>query len=419
MLDIKGELFQLTSGDREQSGQRILCFDPSAETSSRFNPLCEVRIGTTHAVSDVEHLANILVDPQGQQGDKDFAMEGYGWLAAVILHVLVRTKLEGKTVPRFSDIAGFMSARDFEASHGGAGDDGAFKTMCQFMMEFDHKDDAINNIAQTKAAYMKSMADKQRSGVISMAMLPLQVFQDPLINANTTTSDFTIDSLMNADNPTTLYLVIPPSDINRLKPLIKMVFEIIIMKRAGRMGAKPKQRLLLLMDEFTSIGKIQVFAEAIAYIAGYGMKFVGVIQDFTQLRSVYGKEESIFSNCHVRLAFAPNRYDTAKTLSDMTGKTTVIQHKRSTSGEGLGKSISDSANKVARPLLTPEEVMSLRGIEKGRHFSKDRPGQALVFVAGQPPLLADQSLFYQDTVLRGRTEYPAASIESVDQTQTT
>ncbi|NQY82575.1 MAG: type IV secretory system conjugative DNA transfer family protein [Alphaproteobacteria bacterium] len=218
------------------------------------------------------------------------------------------------------------------------------------------------------------MADKQRSGVIAMAMLPVQVFQDPIVQANTATSDFTIDRLMITDESSTLYLIIPPSDINRLQPLIRMVMEILITRRFGRMETAPKQRMLLLMDEFTSLGKLEIFEKALTYMAGYDIKFCSVIQDFSQLHAVYGRDESIFSNCHVRVAFAPNRYETARTLSEMTGKTTVVQHKRGTSGSGVDKSVSDSGSVTGQPLLTPEEVMNLRLIESAGN--KVRPEQA-------------------------------------------
>ena len=411
VLDIKGELHEKSSGYRASQGQRILLFQPASIDSMCFNPLSEVRLGSSEAISDVQRLANILVDPNSTKGDKYFAQEGYDWLSAVIMHVLVRAHKHGEATPSFADVAAFMSAREFVDYDDG--NDGMFKALCQSMMEFDHGDEAIDNLVHNKAAYMKSMADKQRSGVVSTAMLPMQVFQDPMVDKNTSRSDFTIDSLMMGDAPSTLYLYVKPPDIPRLKPLIKMLMEIIIMKHAGRdLSIKPKQRLMLLMDEFTSVGKLEIFETAIAFIAGYGMKFVGIIQDFNQLHSVYGKEESIFSNCHVRLAFAPNRIETAKTLSDMTGKTTVIQHKRGTSGEGLGKSVSDSANEVARNLMTPEEIMSMRGIEKGKTPEKDRPGQTLIFVAGQPPILAEQALFYQDKVLVEREAIPAPAIEA-------
>ena len=92
----------------------------------------------------------------------------------------------------------------------------------------------------------------------------------------------------------------------------------------------------------------------------------------------------------------------------------MIQKKRGTSGEGLAKSVSDSSYETGRNLMTPEEVMSMRGIyaDKDIPVARHRAGDTLIFVAGQPPIKAQQSLFYQDTELRRRTEMSPAAIES-------
>src|SRR3546814_16469423 len=89
-------------------------------------------------------------------------------------------------------------------------------------------------------------------------------------------------------------------------------------------------------------------------MAGYGLKAFIIVQDLTQLQKAYGKEESITSNCHIRIAFAPNKIETARMLSDMSGKTTLIQRKRSQSRQPgqLSGNVSDSIAEVARPLMT-------------------------------------------------------------------
>src|SRR3546814_8094350 len=95
----------------------------------------------------------------------------------------------------------------------------------------------------------------------------------------------------------------------------------------GRSVKHYKHRLLLMLDEFTSVGKLEIFEDSLAYMAGYGLKAFIIVQDLTQLQKCYGKEESITSNCHIRIAFAPNKIETARVLSDMSGKTTLIQRR--------------------------------------------------------------------------------------------
>jgi type IV secretion system protein VirD4 len=164
-----------------------------------------------------------------------------------------------------------------------------------------------------------------------------------------------------------------------------------------------------MLDEFTAIGKLEIFERALAFMAGYGLKAFVVVQDIAQLHQAYGRDESVMSNCHVRIAFAPNRIETAKLLSDMTGKTTVVQKQRSRSGR-LGQlgSVSDSLRETGRPLLTPDECMRLRGIEK--HGRKIVPGEALIFSAGSPPIRGLQLLYFQDKELARRAAIPAPPV---------
>ena len=116
----------------------------------------------------------------------------------------------------------------------------------------------------------------------------------------------------------------------------------------------------------------------------------------------------ITSNCHVRIAYAPNNVDTAKYLSDLSGKTTIVQKKRSRS-HGKGGSLSDSMSEVARALMTPDECMSLPGIRKGL-FGRVKPGDMLIFVAGQRPIYGRQILYFQDKVLSKRAAIEAPSM---------
>ena len=68
VTDLKGELYELTSGWRQKyAHNRILRFEPAAAAGSRcFNPMAELRLGTEHEVGDVQNLALLIVDPDGR-----------------------------------------------------------------------------------------------------------------------------------------------------------------------------------------------------------------------------------------------------------------------------------------------------------------------------------------------------------------
>lgn len=406
VLDIKGENHALTAGWRASIGHRILKFEPTAPVGSvQFNPLAEVRLDDGRDIADCQNIAAMIIDPDGK-GLKDYwQKEGWTWLSVVLLHVIYRVRRDDNRPANLDDVNHFVSGIAVDDE----GEDN-FEALLDDMVAFDHGPDHVNKEVRRGASRMKIKAPQERSGVHSSAITELALYADPIVARNTATSDFRLHDLMNGETPAALYLVVQPSDIDRLRPLIRILMNLFLRRLTekmefdgGRSVAGYKHRLLLLLDEFTSIGKLEVFERALAFIAGYGLKAFIIVQDITQLQQAYGREESIMSNCHIRLAFAPNKIETAKTLSDMTGKTTIVQRRRSRSGRmGERASASDSLQATGRPLLTPDECMRLGAMEKrGRRV---RPGETLIFVAGSPTIRGRQVLYFQNKDWRERAK---------------
>ena len=91
---------------------------------------------------------------------------------------------------------------------------------------------------------MLDKEDKDFSGVLSTAKTALTLYSDPLVARNTSASDFTINDLVNHEHPASLYLVVPPSDKIRLRPLIRLMFTMIVNRLTERMdfeGAEQKR----------------------------------------------------------------------------------------------------------------------------------------------------------------------------------
>ena len=405
VFDIKGENYALTSGYRQSIGNRVLKFEPTSEEGSvKFNPLEEVRLETPMAVSDCQNIAMMIIDPNGQ-GLKDYFMQaGYSWLTCAILHCCVKAKQEGGCAS-LRDVAIYM--REF-------GDEDDFNEKLEDMRDYEHGRADIDMNVRALAGEMRSKADKERSGVHGTAVQELSLYLDPIVGENISKSDFTVDDMMNSERPLSLYMILPPSNLDRIKPLFRIMMNIFLRRLTEKMEFKDgrsvkhyKHRLLLLMDEFTSIGKLEIFEKALAFMSGYGIKCYIIIQDMTQLEQAYGKEQSIVSNCHIRIAYAPNKIETAKTLSEMCGETTIVQKKRSRSGLLLKANISDSITETKRSLLTPAECMSLRGMEKvGEKVLGG--GDMLILPAGFPPIYGEQVLYFQDEELLKRAKIPAS-----------
>ena len=402
VLDIKGENYHKTAGYRKSIGQRVLKFDPTAESGSiRFNPLEEVRLGTDFEIEDAQNVASMVIDPEGK-GLKDFWLKsGFGWLTAGILYTLykVREESQDKTASLY-DVSLKMSSKDLEK---------LLDEMIAFEPKFNDEIRLdVKNLINSEAQAMKDKAPPERSGVHSSATVELKLYSDPIIAKNISKSDFRLSDLIDKENPVSLYLIIPPSSIDRLRPLLRVVMNITLRRLMNVLPKGETGRLLLMLDEFTSIGKLEIFERALAFMAGYGLKAYIIVQDLSQLQQAYGKEESIMSNCHIRIAYAPNKIETAKVLSDMSGQTTIVQEKTSINGKvtDLVANYSSNIYETIRPLLTPDECMQLRGAIKSKlNPSKVvKGGDMLIFPAGFAPIMGRQILYFKDKELLRRSE---------------
>jgi type IV secretion system protein VirD4 len=415
VYDIKGENWALTSGWRKQeAGNHVIKFEPSAldGSSARFNPLAEVRLRTDREVADVQNIMTMIVDPEGKGLKDHWQKSSQALLVGVALHVLYAEK--NKTL---NGIIAFLS--DPTRS---------LKDSMKLMLDTDHdlagpgwphpdgSPNYCHPVAAAAARDMLNKADEECSGVVSSAIAYLTLYRDPIISRNTAVSDFQIRDLMNDEKPLSLYLVVPPSDKDRLRPLIRLIINQVVRGltekmqfKDGRSIASYRHRLLLMLDEFPSLGKLDVFEESLAFIAGYGLKAYLIIQDISQLWTAYGKEESIFSNCHVRVAYAPNKIETAELLSKMTGTATVVKRSHSYSGSlyGSQSNISTSTQETQRPLLTADEVMRLPAAEKDAQGNVIEPGDMLVFTAGQAPIYGKQILYFMDPTFAARARIAA------------
>lgn len=404
VLDSKAELFNQTAGWRHTSaGNTIVKFDPAAaEGSAGFNPLDSVRIGTKHEVGDVQNTVTIIVDPDGKGLVDHWAKTSHAFLTGVVLHEAHKARAAKRTAS-LPDIAAALSdpTRPIDAYY-------------KEMLDNEHMGPGqFHPTVASAARDMLNRPEEERGSVLSTAMSFLVLYRDPLVAANVSRSDFRLDELMDAEKPVTLYIVIRAEDKDRLKPLIRLMLNQIVRVllrpeltfENGRPLQPHKHRLLMMLDEFPSYGKLEVFQEAMAYIAGYGIKAYVVMQDLPQLWNSYGRDETITSNCHVRVAFAPNKIETAEWLSKMSGTTTIVKEDISTSGQRFGavlQNVSRSFHELSRPLITPDEALRLKApVKDGRDQITDA-GDVLVFVAGHSPIYGTQSLFFLDPTFTKR-----------------
>ncbi|MFK3664167.1 conjugal transfer protein TraG [Ochrobactrum teleogrylli] len=380
--DIKGENWTLTAGFRSRHG-RVLLFDPTNPKSSAYNPLLEVRRGEWE-VRDVQNIADILVDPEGSLDKRNhWEKTSHSLLVGAILHVLY-----AEPEKTLAGVANFLSdpKRPVEST-------------LRAMMKTAHLGEAgPHPVVASAARELLNKSDNERSGVLSTAMSFLGLYRDPVVAEVTRRCDWRISDIVGGERPTTLYLVVPPSDINRTKPLIRLLLNQIGRRLTEDLHAKAgRHRLLLMLDEFPALGRLDFFESALAFMAGYGLKSFLIAQSLNQIEKAYGPNNSILDNCHVRVSFATNDERTAKRVSDALGTATEMKAMKNYAGHRLSPWLGHlmvSRSETARQLLTPGEIMQLP------------PADEIVMVAGIPPIRAKKARYYEDIRFKERVLSP-------------
>ena len=266
-------------------------------------------------------------------------------------------------------------------------------------MDTPHLGEAgVHPVIASSARELLNKSDNERSGVLSTAMSFLGLYRDPVVARVTARCDWRIADLVGGRRAVSLYLVVPPSDINRTKPLIRLILNQIGRRLTEELTTSGKRhRLLLMLDEFPALGRRDFFECALAFMAGYGIKGFLIAQSLNQIERAYGQNNSILDNCHVRVSFAANDERTAKRVSDALGTATELRDSTNYAGHRLAPWLGHlmvSRQETARPLLTPGEIMQLP------------PSEEIVMVAGTPPIRATKARYFEDRRLQERIIAP-------------
>lgn len=433
ITDLKGELWAMTAGWRKNHAKnKVIRFEPALLSGSAcWNPLDEIRIGTEYEVGDVQNLATLMVDPDGKGLESHWQKTSQALLIGLILHALYKLTVEG--IPAtFPNTDSMLADPNLSIAD-----------LLIEMTQYPHINGVNHPVIYAAARDMIDRPEEEAGSVLSTLKSYLSLFRDPIVARNVSSSDFSIKDLMNHEYPVSLYIVTQPNDKTRLQPLVRVLINMIVRLLADKMEfehvqAEPsfwqkclaklnihsslsysvrtkktyKHRLLGMIDEFPSLGKLDILQESLAFVAGYGIKFYLICQDINQLKSRergYGPDETITSNCHVQNAYPPNRLETAEHLSKLTGQTTVIKEQITTSGRRTSfmlNQVSRTIQEVQRPLLTPDECLRLPGPKKNALGLIEEAGDMVVYMAGFPMIYGKQPLFFKDPIFSARAAVP-------------
>jgi len=370
VLDIKGENFHVTARRRRELGNKVYILDPFLVTgrTDRFNWLSFLDVASDDIVSDAAMLAEMLVFEEGESSDPYWNDSARDLIRGLIAHVASDRHFGEKTIAELRRVL-TMPAREL---------DEVLKTMSR-------SDSAFGLVARCANAFM-GKAEKDRSGVLSGAIRHTSFLDDPRIARSVAGDDMDFRAFKR--EPCTLYIVIPPDRLAAYCRYVRAVFG-IALSAMTREPTIPKVPVVFLLDEFPQLGHLAAIENGISLMRGYGVQFVTIIQDLSQLKGVYKKWQTFLSNS-TTVFFGTTDFDTAKYLSSTLGELTVSVDSFSMALNDLnGDEGNVSTSQTGRALMTPDEIRTLR------------PDLAIVLTRGVPPVLVQRTPYYLDPELAG------------------
>jgi len=352
VLDIKQENFDLTSGWRKSIGHEIYLFNPFAEDrrSHRWNPMTYVSSDPSFRVSDLQSISAMLY-PDGDDKDKFWTSQARNAFLAFTLYLFEQADaVPGSPKPTLGQVLRLSS-----------GDGTELKPYLQKLAEASF----LSSQARTAFAGLLSQADVTFASIIGSFREPLNPWLNPVLDAATSGDDFRLDDVRR--KRMTIYVGIQPNKLAESRLIVNLFFSQLInvnTKTLPQNDKSLKHQCLLLMDEFTSIGRVDIIAKAVAYMAGYNLRLLPIVQSMAQLDAVYGKELSrtIITNHALQIIYAPREQQDANDYSEMLGFTTVRRRAR-THSHGQNRSVSDNEVLEKRALMLPQELKAM-GPEK-------------------------------------------------------
>lgn len=403
VLDLKGELRKATSGWRRSQGQAIHVWAPYDERgrTHRFNPFTLLAgCDAGRRIGEIQTMAAILY-PDEAGRDPFWTAQSRAAFTAFASFLFERwDRLWQAGLPSEPNrVASFPSfERILRASSGEPGRD--TRAMLQSIRDEPAAWPGVSQQTRTVFGNLAGLAEQTFSSVMATMQAPLLQFLNPILAAATNATDFDVTALRK--RPATLYVDIPTHKLDESGKLLNIFFSTVIGHNLTQpLGAEPDLRyqVLMLMDEFTAMGRLDAWSRRIAIAAGYGVRDLCIVQSRAQLRGTYGDDDAqnFITNHAAQIVFAPREQDDANAYSEMMGYKTLRRKQRSRSRGGGTIQVSTSVSEERRALYLPQEIKQLPHDDE------------LIFLEGCKPIRAEKNWFFRDRTLRAR-----AAIAPVD-----
>jgi type IV secretion system protein VirD4 len=400
VLDLKGELHKATSGWRDAMGQDIRVWAPYDENGNThcFNPMTTLAgMSPDKRIGEIQTISAILY-PDQPGGDPFWTSQSRAAFTAFTSFLferwdqkVARHTASAQELPDINASPDYPSFERVLRFSSGEGADGT-KEMLDALLK-DARYAFTTPQTRTVFSNLVGLAEQTFSSVIASMQAPLQQFLSPILAAATNASDIDVTSLRK--KLTTLYVIIPTNKLDESAKLLNIFFSTVIGNNLGKqLGEEPdlKHQMLMLMDEFTAMGRVDVWAKRISISASYGVRDLCIVQSRAQLRAAYGDHdaENFITNHGAQIVFAPREQSDANQYSEMLGFKTVRKEHRNTSRGNGSRQVSTSHTEERRALLLPQEIKELPGDEE------------LIFYEGCKPIRARKNWFFKDKMFKER-----------------
>jgi len=400
VLDLKGELHKATSGWRKALGQDIRVWAPYDENGQthRFNPMSTLAgMSPDKRIGEIQTLSAILY-PDQPGGDPFWTSQSRAAFTAFTSFLFERWDQKvacclagAQDIPDINESPDYPSFERVLRFSSGEGMDGTKSLLGELLNGSTYA--FITPQTRTVFGNLAGLAEQTFSSVIASMQAPLQQFLSPILAGATNASDIDVTSLRK--RRTTLYVIIPTNKLDESAKLLNIFFSTVIGNNLGKqLGEEPelKYQMLMLMDEFTAMGRVDVWAKRISISASYGVRDLCIVQSRAQLRAAYGDHdaENFITNHGAQIVFAPREQSDANQYSEMLGFKTVRKEHRNTSRGNGSRQVSTSHTEERRALLLPQEIKELPGDEE------------LIFYEGCKPIRARKNWFFKDKMFKER-----------------
>ena len=385
VLDLKQENFRETAGARRAAGDEVFMVAPGSARSHCYNPLDFVRRGP-EKITDLTNVAHFLI-PDPKYGEPIWSQKARDLFVGMLGYVL-----ESKEVP--DDARTIRTALRLLSTGRDVGV--VLKAIVQA------ESDGLSPFVVGRFNQIVAEPPDTRGSVLANLTTALAPWDNPLIAGVTSRSDFDIRLLRR--KRMTIYIGPPPSDLESYRSLIRLLVQQVhdaMMRELP--GPEDRFDVLVMLDEFRQLQRMDAIVEKIPISAGYGFRMALILQNLSQLDEIYGKptREGIVANCALKLFVSVDDLATANYVSDQLGNRTIATTTTSILGTGFGHDRSVSKSLTGVPLMRADEVIRL---------PKTR---SILMIANERPILTTKIRYDKDRLFRRLARAGRSAFRSV------